>query len=110
METAEMPVQKGRRRLWSAEKKLALLQEWRSGLPLEEVCRKHGVQAVQLYKWRRQLEKGLADRGEMIPKSEVAGLQRKVDELERALGRKALEVDILKKFFEMKGCKLPDGM
>jgi transposase len=110
METVEAPVQRGRRRLWNAEKKLAVLQEWQNGTPLEEVCRKHGVQAVQMYKWRRQLEKGLADRGEMIPKSEVAGWQRKVEELERALGRKSLEVDILKKFFEMKGLKLPDGM
>ncbi len=110
METAEMPVQRGRRRLWNAEKKLAVLQEWRNGTPLEEVCRKHGIHAVQMYKWRRQLEKGLADRGEMIPKSELTGLQKKVEELERALGRKALEVDILKKVFEMKGLKLPDGM
>ena len=110
METTETPVQRGRRRLWSAERKLIVLQEWRNGTPLEEVCRKHGIQAVQMYKWRRQLEKGLADRGEMVPKGEVTALQKKLEELERALGRKALEVDLLKKFFEMKGLKLPDGM
>ncbi len=34
---------------------------------------------------------------------------RKVEELEKALGRKALEVDILKKVFELKGLKLPEG-
>jgi len=32
------------------------------------------------------------------------------DELERALGRKALEVDILKKFCELKELRLPEGM
>jgi hypothetical protein len=37
-------------------------------------------------------------------------LQRKIDELERALGRKALEVDILKKFCELKDPRLPEGM
>jgi transposase len=110
MEMTETPVQRGRKRLWSAEKKLEVLQEWRNGTPLEEVCRKHGIQAVMMYRWRRQLEKGLAERGQMVPKSEMAGLEKKVEELERALGRKALEVDILKKTFEIKGLKLPDGM
>jgi hypothetical protein len=50
----------------------------------------------------------LGDVGELIPKGQVVGLQRKVEELERALGRKALEVDILKKVFELKGLKLPE--
>ena len=110
METLETPVPRGRKRRWNAEKKLAVLNEWRSGLPLEEVCRKHGVEATQMYKWRRQLEKGLADRGELVPKTEVAALKRQVDDLERALGRKALEADILKKVFMDKGLKLPEGM
>lgn len=110
METLETPVQRGRKRRWNAEKKLAVLNEWRSGLPLEEVCRRHGVEGAQLQRWRRQLEKGLADRGEVVPKSEVVSLKRQVEELERALGRKALEADILKKVFTDKGLKLPEGM
>jgi hypothetical protein len=32
-------------------------------------------------------------------------LQKRVDELERALGQKALEADVLKKAFELKGLK-----
>ena len=42
METALKPVQdgRGRKRRWPAEKKLAVLQEWKNGVPLEEVCRK----------------------------------------------------------------------
>ena len=110
METLEMPVQKTKRRLRTAEEKLTMLQEWRNGTPLEEVCRKYGVFAVQMYKWRKHLEKGLSDRGALVPRSEVAVLERKVEELERALGRKTLEVDILKKTFETKGLKLPEGM
>jgi len=39
----------------------------------------------------------------------VLGLQKRVDELERALGRKALEVEVLKKTCELKGLKLPEG-
>jgi hypothetical protein len=46
--------------------------------------------------------------GKLVPKSLAGGLQKRVDELERALGRKALEVDVLKKTFELKGLKLPE--
>ena len=41
----------------------------------------------------------------MVPKSHVLGLQKRVDELERALGQKALEADMLKSAFELKGLK-----
>lgn len=111
METAMKPVQNGRgqRRRWSAEQKLTVLQEWQTGIPLEEICRKYAVNAAQMYKWKRSLDQGLKESGELVPKSLVGGLQKRVDELERALGRKALEVDVLKKVFELKGLKLPEG-
>jgi hypothetical protein len=38
-----------------------------------------------------------------VPKRHVRGLQKRGEELERALGRKALEVDVLKKAFALKG-------
>ncbi|MCI0596103.1 MAG: transposase [candidate division Zixibacteria bacterium] len=109
METAVMPVQKGGRKRWTVEQKLSVLREWKEGLPVQEVCRRYGLQATQLYRWKRALERGLGDSGELIPKGQVVGLQRKVEELERALGRKSLEVDILKKVFELKGLKPPEG-
>lgn len=110
MEPDSKPVPKHPRRLRTPEEKLALLQEWRDGLPLEEVCRRHAVSAAQMYQWRRDLERGLANRGELVPKSQVLTLQKRVDELEKALGRSSLENQILKKFFEIKGLKLPEGM
>jgi transposase-like protein len=75
------------------------------GGPLEEVCWKYAVNAAQMYRWKRSLEQGLKEPGEMVPKSHVLGLQKRVDELERALGQKALEADMLKKAFELKGLK-----
>lgn len=111
METAVKPVRDGRghRRRWSAEQKLTVLPEWQTGIPLEEICRKYAVNAAQMYKWKRSLDQGLKESGEMGPKSHVLGLQKRVDELERALGRKALEADVLQKAFELKGLKLPEG-
>jgi transposase-like protein len=81
------------------------LQEGQTGGPLEEVCWKYAVNAAQMYRWKRSLEQGLKEPGEMVPKSHVLGLQKRVDELERALGQKALEADMLKKAFELKGLK-----
>ena len=43
------------------------------------------------------MERGLNERGEMVSGSQVLALQKRVEELEKALGRKALEVDVLKR-------------
>ena len=110
MQTTKTVEQKQGKRRWTAEKKLEIMEQWRNGLPVEELSRRYGVAASQLYKWKRDLEQGLKDRGEMVPKSHVMGLQKRVEELEKALGRKAMEVDILKKFFELKGLRLPEGL
>jgi len=84
METAVMPVQRGSRKRWTVEQKLSVLGEWKGGLPVQEVCRRYGLQATQLYRWKRALERGLGDSGELSRKGEVVGLQRKVEEVERA--------------------------
>lgn len=102
--------QRGRRGRWPAGQKLAVLQEWRSGTPLEEVCRRYGVNATLVHRWKRTIDQGLRESGELVPRSQVAALQKRVDDLERALGRKAFEVEALKKLFELKGLKLPEGM
>ncbi len=110
MDTVMKPVQTGRgRRRWSSEQKLAVLQEWQTGIPLEEICRKYAVNAAWMYSWKRSLAQGLKESGDMVPKSQVLGLQKCVEECERALGRKALEADVLKQVFELKGLKLPEG-
>lgn len=112
METAQLTVQKpngNAKRQWTLEQKLAILQEWRSGIPAQELARRHSIANSMLWKWRRRLEKGLSDQGEMVPKSQLLAAQRRNEELERALGRKAMEVDVLKKVFETKGLRLPEG-
>ena len=104
------PAKTGRRTRVAAEQKLAILQQWQAGTPVAELCRTHNLKAAAIYRWKQQLDHGLRDHGELVPKSRLLSLQRKVDELERALGRKALEVDILKKFCELKDIRLPEGM
>jgi transposase-like protein len=70
METEMKPVQNGwgRRRRWSDEQKLVVLQEWQTGVPLEELCRKYAVNAAQMYKWKGSLDQGLKDSGKCPPR------------------------------------------
>ncbi len=68
------------------------------------------MNAAQMYRWKRSLDQGLKESGELVPKSQVVGLQKRVEELERALGRKALEVEVLKKAFELKGLRFTEGI
>ncbi len=48
MEMTETPVQQPKNRRWTVEQKMALLQEWRSGTPLAELCRRHGIASWQM--------------------------------------------------------------
>ena len=45
---------RGRRRRWSADQKLAVLQEWQTGVPLEELCRKYAPRNAELDKLERE--------------------------------------------------------
>ena len=62
MDTAVKPVQTGRRRRWSAEQKLIVLQEWHTGIPLEELCRTYAMHAAQMSRWKRSLDQGCSAR------------------------------------------------
>ena len=63
-------------------------------------ARRHGVAPNLLYRWRRLLSEGGAaavDSDEpVVGNSEVKKLEDRVRELERMLGRKTMEVEILR--------------
>lgn len=90
-----------RRRRWSIEEKRTIIQEtYLPGMSLSLVARKYGIYASQLFTWRRQMEEGAlegirAEEG-VVPKSHVKELERQIRELERILGRKTLENEILR--------------
>ena len=103
-------VQRGRRSRVATGQTLAILQQWQAGTPVLELCRPHSLKANAMDRWQKQLDHGLRDQGELIPKSRRLPLPRKLDALERALGRQALAVDLLKQFCELKEPRLPEGM
>jgi transposase-like protein len=111
METTIKPVQngRGRKRRWPVEQKLAVLQKWKTGVPLKKVCRKYAVNAAQMYRWKRSLDQGLKEFGELVPKSQALGLQKRVEELERAWGGRPWRWIFLKKCTSSRGSDYPRG-
>jgi transposase len=90
-----------RRRRWSANEKLALVDAtMQPGMTVSAVARHHGVSPSLLFKWRQLMSQGghaavKADE-DVVAASKVRDLEQRVRELERLLGRKTLEVEVLK--------------
>ncbi len=112
MEEAEVKLSKNGKRKWSMEQKLGILRELESGVHYAELCRKYNLSSQTLYSWKKRFQNGgkdgLSREVGVVPRSMYLTAIKRIDELEKALGRKSLENDILKKSFEMKGLKLPE--
>jgi transposase len=94
--------QAGRRRRFTTEEKRRFLEEAAaSGESMSSVGRRYGLSVSLLFRWRRQVD-GQATRSPAPPspeasaRAEVRELRDRVRELERLLGRKTLEAEMLK--------------
>lgn len=110
------PPKPGKRRAFTAEQKRMLLEEAaRPGGSISAVARQFGIAPSLLFYWKRQAEQGsqrALEAGEaVVPESEARMLRQKVRELERLLGKKTMEVEILKEATEIMRSKkwLPRG-
>ena len=112
MEEMDVLRTKNGKRKWTVEQKAGIVQEFNSGVNINELARKYNLHSQMIYNWKKRLEsggkEGLKNSGEIVAKSQYVEALKKIAELERALGRKTLEYDILKNFFETKGIKLPE--
>jgi transposase len=95
-----------RRRRWSAEEKRAMVEEAeQSGSSISQVARKYGINPNQIFNWRRLMREGALSavraEEEVVAPSEVKQLRARIRELERLLGKKTLEVEILKEALEV---------
>jgi transposase len=89
------------RRRFKPEEKLKLIRESEEpGNSLSTVSRKYGIHVTQLYYWRRLMKEGqieaLVSQEKVVPLSELKALEKKIKDLERILGRKSLEIEVLK--------------
>lgn len=101
-----------RRRHWTTEQKLQILEEsFLPGESVSSVARRRGVAPNLLYRWRRLMtEGGVAAVGSdepVVGSSEVRRLEDRVRDLERLLGRKTMEVEILKEALAKSESKKP---
>ena len=90
-----------RRRRWSLEEKRQIIEEtYLRGGSVSQVARKYDITPSQLFYWRRRMEqgalKGISTEEELVPKSQIKELEKRIRELERILGRKTLENEILR--------------
>jgi transposase len=99
-------VSEERRRRWSAQEKAALVrQTYEPGMSVSLVARQNGVAASLLFNWRKLDREGAltaVSAGEsVVPASELANARAQIAQLQRMLGKKTMEAEILKEAVEL---------
>lgn len=90
-----------RRRRYSVDQKLAVLAEAAEpGMTISYIARRHGISPSLVFGWRRRMTEGgkeavRAD-DEVVAREQVRALEKRIRELERVLGKKTLENEILR--------------
>lgn len=95
-----------RRRRWSSDEKLAMVREsLEPGKSVSMVARQHGVNPNQLFHWRKLYQNGslsaVSAGEEVVPASELSDALKQIRELQRLLGKKTMENEILKEAVEV---------
>lgn len=104
------PPRPGRRRRFTAEQKRAFLDEAaQPGNSISGVARQYGISPSLMFLWKRTMESGgltaLATDGDVVAEADVRLLKQQVADLQRLLGKKTQEVEILKDALELVNSK-----
>ena len=110
--SSELPPGQGRQRIevitsvqrlrrWSAgEKKSIVVETYEPGFSVSSVARKYGISPSQLFEWKRKMEDGaltaVGSEERVVPESELKAALERIKRLERLLGQKTEEVEVLK--------------
>lgn len=79
------------------EEKWQIVQEGMKSGNVSETCRRYGIAQTLYYRWKDEAEQGAkAALGGKSAAAAETGKDRRIRRLERSLGRKALEIEILK--------------
>lgn len=95
-----------RRRRWSVDEKLAMVREtFEPGKTVSMVARLHGINPNQLFQWRKLHQDGslsaVSAGEEVVPASELGDALKQIKELQRLLGKKTMENEILREAVEV---------
>ena len=101
-----------RRRYWSTEQKLRIIEEsFEPGETVSSVARRNGVAANLLYRWRRLMNEGgvtaVGSDEPVVGNSQLRPPEERVRDLERLLGRKTMENEILREALAKASSKKP---
>ena len=112
MSEIEIITDGGRRRRWTAAEKLRIVEETLDErASISVVARRNGVAPNLLYRWRRLMLEGgsvaVSEDDDVTSNKVVRQLEDRVRELERQLGRKTLEVEILRETLDTSRSKKP---
>ena len=104
------PARPGRRRRYTAEEKRKIVEETAvPGHSVSSVSRRYGVSPSLLFRWRRLNDEGgmqgLGAEEAVVPESEAKQLRAQVRELQRLLGKKTMETEILREALELSRSK-----
>lgn len=94
------------RRRWPLAEKLRIVDEsFRPGMSVSFVARKYGVAPNQLFRWRKLMSEGgkvaVQSDDQVVSASELRALKKQIRDLQRLLGKKTMEVEILKEAVEI---------
>ncbi|WP_406904339.1 IS3 family transposase, partial [Klebsiella oxytoca] len=103
-----------KRRRRTTQEKIAIVQQsFEPGMTVSLVSRQHGVAASQLFLWRKQYQEGsltaVAAGEQVVPASELAAAMKQIKELQRLLGKKTMENELLKEAVEYGRAKKLDS-
>ncbi|HCN3566446.1 TPA: IS3 family transposase, partial [Escherichia coli] len=103
-----------KRRRRTTQEKIAIVQQsFEPGMTVSLVARQHGVAASQLFLWRKQYQEGsltaVAAGEQVVPASELAAAMKQIKELQRLLGKKTMENELLKEAVEYGHAKKLDS-
>ena len=95
-----------KRRRYSVEERIKLLDEAdKPGESISTVARRHGISPSVLFRWRQLRESGattgLKADEELVPASELKAARAKIRELQRMLGKKTEEHEIVLEALEI---------
>jgi len=112
MSEIEIITDGGRRRRWSAAEKLRIVEETLDErASISVVARRNGVAPNLLYRWRRLMLEGgsvaVVEDDDVTSNKVVRQLEERIRELERQLGRKTLEAEILREALDKSRSKKP---
>ena len=99
-------IQAVQRQRWTAGEKARMVEESsQPGMNVSYVARRHGVAPNLLFRWRKLMAAGgkaALDAGEQVVSiTEVRALKKQIRELERLLGKKTMQVEILQEAIEL---------